>query len=381
MASLRKIPGCKNWVACITLADGRRTQRSTRETDRKQAQKIADTYEETARRRMTARHVQRVITGLYQDITGESLPDSSTRSFFDGWLKRKTPEVSSTTAIFYKSKADSFLKFLGPRADEPITHVGGNEIIAYRNAEAERVGSKTVNHGIKFLRMVFGSARREGFIVDNPCDCIGKLKMIDKTNIRPFTLPELQRLIAHADDEWKSLIYFGLYTGQRLKDLATLTWQNIDLVQDEIRFVTSKTSRQQIIPIAAPLRKHIERLHVSDDPKQPVHPRAYRIVSEQAKTGTLSRMFYDLMADAGMVQKRDHHQKRDDPQSARRSRSEITFHALRHTATSLMKNAGISPAIVQEFIGHDSPAMSANYTHIETSALRKAADMMPDILQ
>jgi integrase len=98
--------------------------------------------------------------------------------------------------------------------------------------------------------------------------------MIDKSNIRPFTLPELQRLIAHADDEWKSLIYFGPYTGQRLKDLATLTWQNIDLVQDEIRFVTSKTSKQQIIPMAAPLRKHVERLNASDDPKQPVHPRA-----------------------------------------------------------------------------------------------------------
>src|SRR4029079_14717048 len=99
----------------------------------------------------------------------------------------------------------------------------------------------------------------------------------------------------------------------------------------------------------------------------------------QAKTGTLSRMFYELMADAGRVPKRDHHQKRDDPQNARRSRSDITFHALRHTATSLMKNAGISPAIVQEFIGHDSPAMSANYTHIDTETLRTAAESLPDI--
>ena len=53
----------------------------------------------------------------------------------------------------------------------------------------------------------------------------------------------------------------------------------------------------------------------------------------------------------------------------------------RHTATSLMKNAGISPAIVQEFIGHDSPEMSANYTHIEMDAMRKAADAMPDLMK
>ena len=31
-------------------------------------------------------------------------------------------------------------------------------------------------------------------------------------------------------------------------------------------------------------------------------------------------------------------------------------------------------------IGHDSPEMSANYTHIEMSAMRKAAESMPDIL-
>ena len=60
--------------------------------------------------------------------------------------------------------------------------------------------------------------------------------------------------------------------------------------------------------------------------------------------------------------------------------NEISFHALRHTATSLMKNAGISPAIVQEFIGHDSEAINRVYTHIETDAMRRAADALPDIL-
>ena len=45
-----------------------------------------------------------------------------------------------------------------------------------------------------------------------------------------------------------------------------------------------------------------------------------------------------------------------------------------------MKNAGISSAIVQEFIGHDSPEISAHYTHFEMDAMRKAAEGMPDIL-
>jgi hypothetical protein len=44
-----------------------------------------------------------------------------------------------------------------------------------------------------------------------------------------------------------------------------------------------------------------------------------------------------------------------------------------------MKNAGISPAIVQDIIGHDSPAVSSEYTHIEESAKRRAIESLPDV--
>ena len=57
----------------------------------------------------------------------------------------------------------------------------------------------------------------------------------------------------------------------------------------------------------------------------------------------------------------------------------LTFHSLRHSATLILKNAGVSPAVVQEFIGHDSKAVSQNYTHIEMEAMRRATDLMPDV--
>ena len=74
---------------------------------------------------------------------------------------------------------------------------------------------------------------------------------------RPFTIPELQAVVSVADDEWRSMIVFGLYTGQRLGDLASLTWANVDLQRGEIRLVTRKTGKTLNLPIAAPLRKHL----------------------------------------------------------------------------------------------------------------------------
>lgn len=44
-----------------------------------------------------------------------------------------------------------------------------------------------------------------------------------------------------------------------------------------------------------------------------------------------------------------------------------------------MKNAGISPAIVQDIIGHESAEISAHYTHVEHAAKKQALDTLPDL--
>jgi hypothetical protein len=40
--------------------------------------------------------------------------------------------------------------------------------------------------------------------------------------MREFKRPELNALLAAADGEWKRAVLFGVYTGQRLGDLAPL---------------------------------------------------------------------------------------------------------------------------------------------------------------
>jgi integrase len=60
--------------------------------------------------------------------------------------------------------------------------------------------------------------------------------------------------------------------------------------------------------------------------------------------------------------------------------SEISFHSLRHTTTSLMKNAGISPAIIQDILGHESVAISQNYGRTNEAAKRTAIWAIPALL-
>ena len=60
-------------------------------------------------------------------------------------------------------------------------------------------------------------------------------------------------------------------------------------------------------------------------------------------------------------------------------RSQLSFHSLRHTAVSLLKDAGIPQAVVQELVGHDSEQMSALYTHVGREAMERAAAALPEI--
>jgi integrase len=94
----------------------------------------------------------------------------------------------------------------------------------------------------------------------------------------------------------------------------------------------------------------------------------------------LSNQFYDLMSSSGLVSKRDHRSK-GKGRGSRQIQSTITFHSLRYTATSLLKNAGVSDIVARDIIGHESEAVSRNYTVIDEETKRVALNKLPKVLQ
>jgi integrase len=231
------------------------------------------------------------------------------QDFFERWKGRKEKEVESErTARTYSDVAISFLKFLDIRVQEDISRLTSSDIIKFRDALIERVSPVTANKYIKILRLAFQDALREHLVSDNPAklELVGAARRKRSNEIagrRPFKLQELQRLLQIADGEWRGIILFGLYTGQRLGDIARLSWLNLNLNRGQIAFVTSKTGRQQIIPIAAPLLEYVtHELPAPDDPKAPLFPKACRTVKVQFdRVSTLSNQFHDLMVEAGLA--------------------------------------------------------------------------------
>lgn len=380
MASLRKRHNTRFWFACFTLPDGTRAQRSTKTTDRRLAQKLADHFEEASRISLTESQARRVISDIHKSLSGRALNMQTVRNYLVQWSAARKGSVAQSTLKEYQSTVGEFLSHLKNRADVDLTFITASDIVAFRDSNAARLSTGSVNKKLKILRVAFQQAWRDGIIEQNIAAKVQTLKKsFEEVERRSFKLDELQKLLSVTEGEWQGMILFGLYTGQRLGDITRLRWDHLDLDQAIITLTTRKTRRRQILPIAKPLLAWIKHWKLSSTSKE-LFPKANEVVTRDERVGALSNQFYDLLAQAGLVEKRSHSKKSDGGgRSVRRAISDVSFHSLRHTATSLMKNSGISPAIVQEFVGHDSKEISQNYTHIDTESMRTAADSLPGL--
>lgn len=386
MASIRRHPYSPYWQACITLPDGTRTNRSTGTTKRRDAERIAFEYEDASREaknaRFTETRARKTIANIFTIANQEQLPSSTAADFLATWLTRKGLEATDRTHEKYSGVISQLTAHLGSKARRNITSITAADIAGFRDSLAKRLSIGTVNVALKIIRSAFAQARRDGLVDTNEAERVTTLKRrADKAERRPFTLEELKRILDVADGEWRGMILFGLYTGQRLGDIAALTWSNVDLQRQEVRLQTEKTGRRQIIPLAAPLLRYAENLPSSDTPGAPIFPKSSATVERMGRAAQLSSQFYDLLVSAGLAKKRTHHAAKGGcaGRSGKREGNPLSFHSLRHTATSLLKAAGVSDAVAMEFVGHDSATISRNYTHIETATLREAAAKLPDI--
>ncbi len=374
MASIWKRKNSKYYTACWTDSSGRRLKRSTKSTEKKLAEKLAAQFEDESRSKRTAKQARRVLVDIYRQLSGEDLPSVKVREFFASYVERKRPEIGKASLDYYEGHARRFLKWLGPKADVDISEITKADITGYRNFSATLSGPRTTNNTLKAIKTFFAAARKDGFLIDDPAADVDSVRDRTESTRRPFTLDELRSILSVAGEEWRSMILFGLYTGQRLSDVATLTWQNLDITRNEIRLTTRKTGRRQNLPLAPPLRDHLATLIAGDDPRAPLHPKAAALVSRVGRSSSLSRKFAELLTAAGLRVNASAPEK-----GHARTKFDLSFHSLRHTATSLLKNAGIPQSVVMDYIGHDSADVSHGYTHTGREALEKAAAAFPNL--
>ena len=143
MASVWKRSNSQYFTACFRDHTGRQRRISTKETDRKKAQRLADEYEKASRTKRSLRQAQAVLDRLHEELSGERVVRTRFRQYLDAWFDGKKAETAPSTMTFYRSSLAKFLQFLGKRSNDPITEVTKQDVVAFRDSLITQVSAKT----------------------------------------------------------------------------------------------------------------------------------------------------------------------------------------------------------------------------------------------
>ena len=166
------------------------------------------------------------------------------------------PMMSRATASLTPAFFSILVAYLDPKAEQDISHLNSREISEARDHLAQKLTPSSANLLVKTLRTALNQALRDGFVDTNEASRVTLLKRLKKAKRRPFTKPEIRKLLKAADFEWQGIILCGLYTGLRISDIALLTWENLDLVNAVLTLESQKTERRMDIPIAPRLKQY-----------------------------------------------------------------------------------------------------------------------------
>jgi integrase len=179
---------------------------------------------------------------------------------------------------------------------------------------------------------------------------------------RAFTLEELGRIFAAAETPAQRLAYMLLaYTGQRAKEIASLTWGDISLGAKPfvlIRETTTKDKKQRALPLHPQLFLALK----SESPLVHRSP-AQRVFADGEFPRV--RVFLRVLKKAGI--------ERKDALGR-----VVHLHSFRKTFQTLGVLSGVNQRAAQEFLGHTDANLTAKvYTDIPADSLHGEIAKLP----
>ena len=303
----------------------------------------------------------------------------------DAWRTYETaPERPDTCGearhAQLRAKWQAFTDFMAEtfRETTELRNVTREHVAAFLAGIEKRASADTYNQYVYALRQVWrvlAEIPRTKVPRESPLDNIAhrRVKVIPR---RALTADEMVRVCADVTGEMRVLLAIGVYTGLRLGDAATLEWGSVDTLRGRIDLIPGKTARHGT---AVTIPIHPALLAVLTE--TPPDKRAGCVLPETAalyRTGNrgrclLVRRIRDTFRRNGITT------ECDAPDNGRK-RTLVGFHSLRHSAVSLMANAGAPLAVVQRIVGHTTSDMTSHYFHATDAALIAAVDAMPDVL-
>ncbi len=276
-------------------------------------------------------------------------PTPTFKDFTATWLSERQIEWRRSHLKVLKCTLDGHL--LPHFGDKPVGAITKADLMAFRAKLAElpgrtgaKLSNKRVNGILAPLKQILAEAAdRHGFV--SPGINVKPLRL-RKTDVEPFTLEQVQQMLATVRADWRHYFTVRLFTGMRTGEAHGLKWRYVDFdkrliliretfVLGEDEYTKTDSSQRDIqmtqVVFEALQAQHAATAKLSD----------YVFCNKEGKPldndNFSSRVWYPLLRHLGLKKCRPYQ--------------------MRHTAATLWLASGEAPEWIARQLGHSSTEM------------------------
>lgn len=241
-----------------------------------------------------------------------------------------------------KSRIKTLIEAFG---DYRMASLSSSQVAQFRDRRLKIVGPQSVIHELNLLNRVLKTASMDWGIalpgglptaqVRKPIKPRGRDRRVPETEIAAI-------LNATESPELRTIIKIAVETGMRRNELASLTWDEIDLKRQTAHLPKTKTDVPRTVPLSKTAIRALKAFGIK-------------------KEGAVFELRPESMSQA--------FERACEPHRA--NISGVRFHDLRHEATSRLFEKGLNVMEVAAITGHKTLDMLKRYTHLRAEDLAK----------
>lgn len=257
---------------------------------------------------------------------------------------RASPRFLSDLAARTRADYQKVLDYLGPLHDVALARWSRGFVAALRDRAQKEKGRRFANYVLSVVSVVFAHGIERELADTNPVRDVQKLrrpKGQPRAN-RPWAKEEWDAVITAASPEIRAAIMLGGVLGYRQGEALSVrrdTWNRAAGILSRISAKSGKTVRVQapeaVVEALAALPEHQATTLLVNSRGQPWKEDGFR--------GSFFRLIRQLEADGKVA-------------------DGLTFHGLRHTAATQMRQLGFDTRTIADMLGQETEGMAAHYS-------------------
>ncbi|MBQ8904448.1 MAG: site-specific integrase [Oscillospiraceae bacterium] len=326
--------------------------------------------------------MHRLITEMEQ---GKIIKKSnkSVGEWMDEWVSSYLPNIEETTVIGYKTKIRCYIK---PALGEIL-------ITSLRAEHIQRMINDMINRGLspKNIRDTYNNvnaamkkAVATKLIPYNPCEGVA-LPKLKKYRAKVYSTEMIHTLLnAVKDTDMYLPVLLFVTVGLRRGELLALRWQDIDFENNLLMVRYNMVCGENGYIIKPPKSEaSIRDIHIGDDVVSTLKFAKEKYMKDLAEYGKgFQNLGFIIRQDDGspispnaMTRKWRRFLNRNE------DLPKIRLHDLRHSNATALIQAGVSPKVVQQRLGHADVNITLNtYTHVLPEMDIEAAKKLDEIM-